>query len=132
MALDLKGISKLAGKVVGGLDKEGDGVDMGDLTSALKGAGGLDIEGLDLESVTGIIKGFGKLKNLAPSDGKVQSKVGELKGLIEKSASGDSESILKKIAGAVTKGDIKEKVDGIGGSGTGEFVKKAIEAFVKK
>lgn len=132
MALDLKGISKLAGKVMGGLDKDGDGIDMGDITSALKGAGGLDIDGLDLEGITGAIKGFGKLKNLAPTDDKVQGKVGELKGLIEKNASGDSENILMKLAGAVTKGDIKEKIDGIGGSGTGEFVKKAIEAFIKK
>jgi hypothetical protein len=132
MAFDFKDISKLAGKVIGGLDKDGDGIDMGDITSALKGAGGLDIDGLDLDSITGAIKGFGKLKNLAPTDDKVQSKVSDLKGLIEKNVSGGSEDILKKIAGAVTNVDIKEKIDGIGGSGTGDFVKKAIEAFVKK
>ena len=132
MAFDFKDISKLAGKVIGGLDKDGDGIAMGDITSALKGAGGLDIDGLDLDGITGAIKGFGKLKNLAPTDDKVQSKVSDLKGLIEKNVSGGSEDILKKIAGAVTNVDIKEKIDGIGGSGTGDFVKKAIEAFVKK
>ena len=88
MAFDFKDISKLAGKVIGGLDKDGDGIDMGDITSALKGAGGLDIDGLDLDSITGAINGFGKLKNLAPTDDKVQSKVSDLKGLIEKNVSG--------------------------------------------
>ncbi len=132
MAFDFKDISKLAGKVMGGLDKDGDGIDMGDITSALKSAGGLNIEGLDLDGITGAVKDFGKLKNLDPTDDKVQSKVGELKELIEKNVSGGSEDILKKLAGAVTSGDVKEKIDSIGGNGTGEFVKKAIEAFVKK
>ena len=81
MAFDFKDISKLAGKVMGGLDKDGDGIDMGDITSALKGVGGLDIDGLDLDGITGAIKGFGKLKNLAPTDTRFRARFLTLRDL---------------------------------------------------
>lgn len=131
MSLDLK---DLAGKAMGllskgNIDKDGDGIDLGDITGALKNFGGLD--GFDLSDISGALKNFGALRKLSPSDDKVQSKVGELKDLISKNTD-DSDSILEKIAGAASSGDIKEQIDKLGGSGTGEFVKKAIGEFLKK
>lgn len=132
MALDLKGLAGKAMGALGGIDKDGDGIDLGDITGALKNVGGLD--GFDLGDVSGALKNFGALKKLSPSDDKVQSKVGELKDLISKKAgdSGKADGILEKIAGAASSGDVKEQIDKLGGSGTGEFVKKAIGEFLKK
>lgn len=131
MALDFK---DLAGKAMGvlskgNIDKDGDGIDLKDITGALKEIGGMD--SFDLNNISGALKGFGALKNLSPSDNKVQSKVGELKDLISKN-SGDANGILEKIAGAASSGDIKAQIDKLGGSGTGDFVKKAIGEFLKK
>lgn len=131
MAFDFKDLAGKAMNVLskGNIDKDGDGIDLSDITGALKSIGGLD--GFDLSDISGALKNFGSLKKLNPSDDKVQSKVSELKNLISKST-GNADGILEKIAGAASSGDVKAQIDKLGGSGTGEFVKKAIGEFLKK
>ena len=75
---------------------------------------------------------FGSLKTLPENDRTVQEKVAELKNYITEHFYTCTDEILKGL-GAMYIADprFKENIDTVGGTGTAEFVSRAIEVFVK-
>jgi len=84
------------------------------------------------EDLMNIFFEFGDLKNLDPSDQKVQDKVKELQDFISEKYYKCTNQILAGLGKLYNAGgEMTENIDVAGGKGTAEFVSKAIELFVK-
>ena len=80
-----------------------------------------------------IFEDFGRMRDLDPSDEKVQAKVKELQDYI----TGHFYTCTKEILSGLGKmyvggGSMTENIDKAGGAGTAEFANKAIEIYCKK
>ena len=80
-----------------------------------------------------IFEDFGRMRDLNPSDEKVQAKVKELQDYI----TGHFYTCTKEILSGLGKmyvggGSMTENIDKAGGAGTAEFANKAIEIYCKK
>ncbi|MDE7334583.1 MAG: TipAS antibiotic-recognition domain-containing protein [Lachnospiraceae bacterium] len=72
----------------------------------------------------------GALRQLSPSDEKVQKKIGELQAFITENYYNCTDEILDRL-GKMYVGDerMKGNIDKAGGEGTAEFVKEAISVY---
>lgn len=72
----------------------------------------------------------GALRQLSPSDGKVQKKIGELQAFITENYYNCTDEILKGLGEMyVCDERMKANIDREGGEGTAEFVKEAITVY---
>lgn len=75
---------------------------------------------------------FGQMKELSPSDEKVQAQVKKLKGYITEHFYECSEEILSCLGKMYSGGgEFTENIDAVGGAGTAEFTDQAIQIYCK-
>ena len=80
-----------------------------------------------------IFEDFGRMRDLDPSDEKVQAKVKELQDYITEHFYTCTKEILSGLGKMyVGGGSMTENIDKAGGAGTAEFANKAIEIYCKK
>ena len=82
------------------------------------------------EDVMTIFAEFGSMKDLPPESDRVQSQVKKLRDFITDNCYNCTPKILKALGKMYSGGgDITKNIDSVGGSGTAEFVTKAIDIF---
>ncbi len=73
---------------------------------------------------------IGELRELPPSDGKVQGKICELQGFMTKHYYNCTREILKGLGTMYAEDErFRQNIDKAGGEGTAEFVRRAIEVY---
>ena len=86
----------------------------------------------DGEDLMDIFRQFGELRHLSPESDAVQAKVAQLRGFITDHYYTCTPQILRGLGQMYIAGDsMTENIDNAGGSGTAEFVHKAIEIYCK-
>ena len=86
----------------------------------------------DGENLMDIFRQFGELRHLFPESDAVQAKVAQLRGFITDHYYTCTPQILRGLGQMYIAGDsMTENIDNAGGSGTAEFVHKAIEIYCK-
>lgn len=82
------------------------------------------------KALMALFEEIGMLRELPPSDGKVQGKIRELQGFITKHYYNCTEEILKGLGTMYAEDErFRQNIDKAGGSGTAEFVRQAIEVY---
>ena len=82
------------------------------------------------EKIMKLFAEFGEMKNLPPEDKDVQLQVAKLRDFISENCYTCSPKILKALGKMYSGGgEITKNVDSVGGTGTAEFVTKAIDIF---
>ena len=86
----------------------------------------------DGDALMDIFRQFGALRHLSPEDDTVQAKVAQLQKFITDHYYTCTPQILRGLGQMYIAGDsMTENIDNAGGSGTAEFVHKAIEIYCK-
>lgn len=86
----------------------------------------------DGEDLMDIFRQFGELRHLSPESNAAQAKVSQLQGFITDHYYTCTPQILRGLGQMYIAGDsMTENIDNAGGSGTAEFVHKAIEIYCK-
>lgn len=85
------------------------------------------------KALMALFEEIGMLRELPPSDGKVQGKICELQGFITKHYYNCTEEILKGLGTMYAEDErFRQNIDKAGGNGTAELVRRAIEVYCRE